>query len=210
MFASHPKINVEGISVTRALVELKTLEKRINKSIQDCDIIKLRKREDNWDLDKFNKDSRAAYQSVTDLIERRNLIKSKILHSNAVTSVKIGVKEYTINEAIDRKNSLTYTRDFYNKLKEQQITVKDQFERKSEEVKQKLDRLIEINFAKEKSNNSDISSISKAYYETNKIEIVDPINIDEKITKLSDEIVEFEKEVDLVLSESNAKTMLQL
>lgn len=213
-FTEEPKSILPPISVTRALVELKTLDKRINKSINSCDVLKLKRRQDTFDVDKFTKDARASYQSVCDLIDRRNMIKLKILESNSTTKVKIGTKEYTINEVIDRKQALSYSRDLFNKLKQQHVTVNHQFETKNEETKQKLDKLLEINFGKDKGNTntniSDISSISKAYHDTNKIEIIDPIGIEDKITKLEDEITEFEKEVDLVLSESNAKTLLQL
>ena len=198
-------------TVTRALVELKTLEKRINKTISECNVLKVRSRGDKWDVNEFSRDAQSNFQSAIDLISRRDSIKARIMESNAVTKVKIGNREYTVAEVIDRKRNLVYRKTLLEQLRKQRQENQALFERKQQEMKGRLDRLIEIEFGKDvKSNADQVSNITKQYFESNKIELVDPINVQTKIKVLEDEIMEFEKEADLVLSESNAVTKISI
>ena len=197
------------MTVTRALVELKTLDKRISRAINECDLVKVRTRDQKWDVTEFSRQAQAAFQSASDLISRRDQLKAKILHSNAVTRVRIGEKEYTVAEVIDGKQSLRYKKTLLDRLRTQKSTADTLMTVRSEEVKQKLDRLLEINLGKDGKNNADnVSSISKAYYEANKVELVDPIAIGNKIKTLEEANTLFEQEADLILSESNARTYL--
>jgi hypothetical protein len=200
----------DKITVTRALVELKTLEKRIVKAVGECDLIKTRRKEDKWDVQEYCRNAQAAYQSACDLIARRDQLKSKVIASNALTVVKIGKEELTVAEALDRKKSLLNKKSLLHKLRTQKDSAQSTHEARTEELRNKLDRLLEVNFGKDVRNGSSdsISTITKSFYETNKVEIVDPLNLASKIKALDDEITEFEKEVDLVLSEANAMTFI--
>lgn len=198
-------------TVTRALVELKTIEKRITKTINECDLLKVRSRGDKWDVEKFARDAQSSFQSASDLISRRDLIKSKVMESNAITKVRIGDQEYTVAEVIDRKRNLTWRKCLLDRMRHQRQEQQAVFERKQQEIKGRLDRLIEIEFGKDvKSNADQVSNITRQYFDSNKIELVDPVGIQAKIKTLEDEIMEFEKEADLVLSESNAVTKIMI
>lgn len=197
------------MTVTRALAELKTLEKRITKSSNECEVIKVRRKEDKWDVQEFNRQAQSAYQSTIDLIARRDALKSLVLRSNADTIVRIGNTDYTVAQVIDKKQSIKYKKDLLSRLRMQRTTAQNTFDMRSEELRRKLDHLIEVNFGKEgKSNPENVSAITKTYFETNKVDLVDPVNISAKIKDLEDEITEFEKEADLILSESNARTYI--
>jgi len=204
-----PSGQLSKMTVTRALAELKTLEKRISKSVTECEIVKVKRKEDKWDVQEFNRQAQSAYQSTIDLISRRDEIKRRVLMSNAVTKVRIGQEELTIAEVIDRKGAIKFKISLLERLRNQRANTRAVFDMRTEELRKKLDHLLEVNFGKEgKSNPENVSAISKTYYDTNKVEIVDSVNIDSKIKSLEDEITEFEKEADLVLSESNARTYL--
>lgn len=95
----------------RALAEIKMLDKRINKSIHECELVKIKNRGDKWDVEQFNKEAKSSYASIMDLIKRRDYLKFKIIQSNAHTTVNIGSNEYTIAQAIDLKNSIQYKKD---------------------------------------------------------------------------------------------------
>ncbi len=204
-----PAASVPQMTVTRGLVELKTLDKRISRAINECDLVKVRTRDQNWDVNEFTRQAQAAYQSAADLITRRDELKAKILHSNAVTKVRIGTREYTVAEVIDGKQSMRYKKLLLDRLRTQKATADQQVSQRSEDLKQKLDRLLEINLGKDGKNNADnVSSISKVYYAENKVTLVDPVSISSKIKKLDEDITLFEQEADLILSESNARTYL--
>ena len=197
-----------GITVTRALVELKTLEKRIHKAISECDVVKVRRKEDKWDVQEYGRQAQSSYQSACDLIARRDNLKARVLDSNGRTKVKIGTQEYTVAEVIDRKSSIEYQRSLLDKLRRQKNEAQALHDLRAEELRQKLDRLLEVNLGKERNSDS-IAAITKSFYDTNKVEVVDPLNTGAKIKELDDYITEFEKEADLVLSESNARTLLE-
>ena len=125
--------------------------------------------------------------------------------------VRIGEREFTIAEVIDRKQSMTYKKTLLERLRIQRSTTQALFETRQEELRRKLDHLLEVNFGKDgKSNAESVPSITKSFYESNKVELVDPTNISARIGELEEEITEFEKEADLVLSESNARTYIEI
>lgn len=197
----------DKITITRALVEIKLLDKRIKKAVTNCTALKVRTANDKWDRQEFQTEATSSLQSIQDLIKRRNDIKARIIMSNATTKVKIGDTEYTIAEVIDKKQSIRHEKDLLDHLREQQRSAQETVERYNAVNRTKLDTLIELNFSKDRKNNdSDIASITKAFNDNNKVELVDPANVKKLIQDLDAQIMEFEKEADLVLSEINAVT----
>ena len=96
-------------SIHRALAELKLLDKRITKTIDNLKVItykKGNKLEYNITEEEFKAVVEADMQSVKDLITRRKEIKEKIVKSNAETLVTIAGKEMTVAAAIERKESI--------------------------------------------------------------------------------------------------------
>lgn len=81
---------MEKMLVTQALNELKLLDDRINKAINDAVLVIAAKRSEkkvnpNLTKEDFEIRAKAGYQSVLDLIERRKKIKAAVVTSNAVT-----------------------------------------------------------------------------------------------------------------------------
>lgn len=193
-------------TVTRALVELKTVAKKINKLINnstflDYDVPNQKRNHDAVDCAVSN------YQAVRDLINFRNRIKYAIIASNAVTKVRVGGQEYTVAEAIDMKESVGFLRELLDKLRTQRNSVRSTLEYHNQQAQAKLDRLLEVEFGKgQKSDVTHISSITDAFMKSNRGELVDPLNVDEKILQLEETVEGFEREVDFALSESNATT----
>src|SRR5689334_11972517 len=143
------------MTVTRALAELKTLDKRITKSVSlsDFEIVKVRRKEDKWDVQEFNRQAQGSYQSAVDLIARRDQLKSKVLQSNAVTRVRIGEREFTVVEIIDRKQSLAYKKTLLERLRTQRANAQSLYEARQEDLRRKLDHLLEVNFGKDGKSN---------------------------------------------------------
>lgn len=104
--------NGNKMSIARCLVELKTVEKRIDKSIEGVVGLVLVKGKNlptgyacTGDVESVLK---AQKQQVDDLIKRREQIKGAIVKANATTSVTVGKEAMTIAEAIDRKNGSVF------------------------------------------------------------------------------------------------------
>jgi len=151
-------------------------------------------------------------QRIKDFISYRNRLKAAIVHSNAATTVNINGNEYTVAEAIERKTSIQYEKNLLAVLKRQYANVTNRIESHNKKMEQDLKRLIEVDFGKDqvKSTVDNVEHITETYMKANKAEAVDPLNLENRINNLEDAIMNFEKEVDLSLSESNAITKINV
>ena len=81
------------MTIHRALSELKLIDARIEKAInvvEPTGLMQLNKPVNGfYAKDDFEKDVKAKFQSVSDLIERKNSIKSAIVKANGETTVTI-------------------------------------------------------------------------------------------------------------------------
>lgn len=211
----------EKMTVTRALAELKLLDQRINKSIAGSGFLidytqnktengtKVLKSQMN--VTEYEKRVKGNYQSIIDLIDRRNKIKSAILKSNAVTLVKIGEKEYTVVEAIDQKNAIDYKKTLLSTMKNNLISVLRDIEVTKTKVESQVETMLTQNLgSNKKANESDYDIIAKPLIEASELKLVDPLKLQDKIDSLDKEIDKFLTEVDFVLSESNARTEIEI
>lgn len=80
-----------SISIARALVELKTLDSRINKIIDSTQWILYKTKNKNSNLieEEYKKSTQSEFQSLNDLIVRRDKLKNTIMKSNSVTEVEV-------------------------------------------------------------------------------------------------------------------------
>lgn len=208
---------MEKISITRALTELKLLDKRIVKETENSSHVGLYTNRQDQILDKglsrndFEVKAKASLQSIHDLIERRKKVKCAILISNASVKVKIGAFEYFVIEAIERKNSISYDSELLAKWKRDVTDVVTQMTQNNTKLKDQVDQMLNNNLGSDKQvSKSDYDSIAKPMYEQNEMKLSDPIGIENKIDSLDKEIDEFLSEVDFVLSESNARTEIEI
>ena len=197
------------LTITRALAELKILDKRIN-SLRTSTIY-LSVKIVGQAYKEHSTETKSNWQALTDLIKRYNKIKNAIISSNAVTQIEIAGTKYTVAEAISTKDTLKYKTTLLDDLRRIRSQIQNQVTQHTTNVQHKLDKLLELNFQKDKKvDENDIKAISEAYLKNNKIEVIDVLNIDKKITELETEIDNFNHEVDLVLSESNAVTKITI
>jgi len=200
-------------TITEALQELKLLTSRISKITNQSNFISTKRSEDTLDVDKFNKEASAAFQSINDLIERRAKIKSAIMQSNAVTTVEIAGKTYTVAEAISTKEYISDKKDLLQKLQLQKANTSTMVTNYNNDRQRKIDNLIERSLGrditgKQNGDNSDIKTITEMYTKKNYIELLDPIKVDDKIKALEEEIENFQHQVDYKLSYINAITKI--
>lgn len=147
-----------------------------------------------------------------DLVSRRDTIKRAIVLSNATTNVTIGGKwKGTVAEAIEHKSSLSYKKKLLEKMKDDVLAAESDYKTAVEERDSRLDRLLSSELGKDvKTNPETIAALTASFQETNKIVIVDPLNLKSKAGELEEEIDIFESNVDWVLSETNGKTLIDV
>ena len=203
------------ISVTRALAEVKLIGQKIDKKIRQGNFLAIVKGQEApkgaKSLDEFETKSRANFQAIEDLFDRRNAIKHAIILSNAKTEVQIGEKTMTVAEAIELKSSIIYKKSLLSYLKDEFSYKTSDLEGKNQRVQQRCDQLVEANLGKNvKAKTDEYEAIVGPFMARNEFKLIDPINITEKIESLQKEIDDFLLNVDFSLSESNARTEIEL
>ena len=208
--------NTEKMTITRALAELKLLDSRIIKSINQATFCAYKKRSDkvvtklNLTVEEFEKNVKSTTASIQALIERRDKIKDLVVLSNATTKVRICDKEYSVASAIERKNSIKYEKELLERMKRNLLDVKTQITMQDNKIEKTIDEMNLVYVGKDNKNSNSMMELNKAYRENNEYCMVDPISIQNTISKMTLDIENFETEVDFVLSESNSTTYIEL
>jgi hypothetical protein len=200
------------MSITQGLAELKLLDKRLSKRLDGPAWAAVSTKTNRVNEDELKKSAEAFYKSYMDLVSRRDTIKRAIVLSNAKTAVTIGgTWKGTVAEAIEYKSSLTYKKKLLDKMKENVLGAEVEYKNAVEERDSRLDRLLSSELGKDVKTNPDtIAALSASFQESNKIVIVDPLNLKSKASELEEEIDAFEANVDWVLSETNGKTLIDV
>lgn len=204
----------QGISITRALTELKTIDKRIQKAIDGSEFVSLQGQ--FHQPSQYAKSAEASYQSIMDMLERRKKIKSMIVISNAMTRVYICGKEMSVAEAIETKSSIKHYKNLLMRLKQQYGDINRRIEDINEHARRELENKSNRSGGGNSSNSDreenkmDLVEFSKRFMDMHGVRLYDPLKIANKIEELEKYITNFEAEVDYVLSEKNSTTFIPL
>ena len=208
-------MTTETMTVHKALAELKVLDSRINDAILSGDFIITKK--NNQDtvkgktVEQFKSKATEAFQKASDLIRRRNAIKNAVVVSNANTTVKIGDKDYTVVEAIEKKNhGMDYYVQLRDVLRQQFAKQKSELEKHNASLQQKAEQFVTglMGGREVKTDSAEYISAVDTYIKSNTMTLLDPLGIEKKIEELDDMINMFLPEVDAALSVSNAVTTI--
>ena len=211
-------MTTETMTIHKGLAELKILDGRIKKEIQNGQYCAANKHSNDKingiPIDDFKKSVRGAYDKVTDLINRRKAIKKAIVLSNAKTTVKIADVEYTVAEAIAMKNhGIEFESMLINAIEKQYHQAQAEVNRQNgNNLEERADQYVTAMYGQKegKTNAADIDKVRKDFLEANSYEIVDPINVQDKVEALRQKIDAFMADVDSALSVSNALTKITI
>lgn len=209
----------EKMTVHKALVELKTIDARIEKTIRDASFVIANKHSNQkisgQSITEYSEAAKSAFQKAEDLTARRNAIKRAVVLSNAKTEVNIGGAIYTVAEAIEMKNHGVYfwqklldkiVLDYNNARREADRNNGDRLEARADEhVKNMFDGKVDMKNLSEEALNARNQFIANQTYE-----LIDPLKAKEKIEMLENKINSFMVEVDSALSVSNALTEIEI
>ena len=206
---------MEKMTIHRALSELKLIDARIEK--QTNEIIpsaiyqKTKLMNNIITQEDFEKAATGKFDSVNALINRKIQIKSAIVNANAVTKVKIGEKEMSISDAITFKGVIKFKKGLVANLRMKHKAAIAEMNRNNDAVNLNVQRILEATFGKEstKVGKEDLEAVRKPYMEANEFHLFDPLKVDAATEKIDNEVSEFETEIDAVLSEINAITIIE-
>ena len=209
-------MNTEKMTVHRALSELKTLDDRIQKSIETATFCFANKHSNSKvngeKIEEVVKEMKNGYKSIRTLINRRNALKRAVALSNAVTEVEIAGAKYRVAEAIEMKNhGMENYQQLAFAITGQRAKAMVQIDKHNgEALEKKADEyVIGLYGSKEKPDGTGAGETRKAYIDANSYDFIDPIGTVEISEELDDMIAKFESEVDAALSVSNAITEIE-
>lgn len=204
------------MTIHAALGEIKKLKQRIEKGTRDAVFIgNMKKSADTVNGYAHNKEDfktivSANYQSLNDLIKEINKIKSAVTLSNATTQLTVGTELMTVAEAINRKEFIEFEKALLRKMKSQYENVIAITTRRNEDVEDNLNDQITALVGKDPKAKDNLVGFMEQYRNSNSWENVDPLNLKEKIDALEERIFNFETNVDVALSTSNAITTIEI
>ena len=196
-----------SITLTRALTELKTLDKRIQKTISESQFCSVQGQLRKPETKALSAQSN--YDKIRDLMSRRLALKSAIVTSNANTKIRVCGMDLTVAEAIELKSSIKNYKSLLNTMQTQYGYVSEYMERENSKVRSNLENSLGNNNS-DNNNMDNVADYSKNYMKVHGLEIYDPLKLSEKVEDLGNFITEFEDEVDFVLSEKNATTTISI
>lgn len=208
------------MSITRALTRAKTIEKQLTRLVESQYVVTLMKREvdDVTDVYQDNlKMTQSNFDQFNDLFAELNNIKAAVRKSNEVTKVVIGGEELTVADALVYKNTIVYRNSFLDRITRENRNAESRVEQSKISADTKFASVRE-NLIK----NSQGQDVSEDYLKTVlteeerrlkkaivEVKVSGINNVNEFIEAERKRIDTFIEEVDYVLSESNATTIIE-
>ncbi len=189
-------MSTQTITCTRALSLLKSLDERINRNLHTLVPVGTEGALQKPTIDKDV--TRSEYQSLMDLMQQRNKLKTALIVSNATTMVTIAGETMTRADAITRKTTLLPNLiSLRDKLKSEYANALNRVETANKQIRTTLEN------STEKGKNVEAE---KAFYELRELKLCDPLDIQKKLDDLNELIDKFTTDVDEALTVSNATT----
>jgi len=202
------------MTITAALVELKRIDSRLEKQIAQLKPVSVKtgnKMEVGMNSEEeYCKEVKKQYSDLCSLFETRRKMKALVVESNAKTKIKVGSVEMTVAEAIERKSSIEFEKNLLVSLEGKRNAKIAQVECANEEMNNQLRSLLESTYGRRDGQLSkdDYNRISQPFIENNEAKLIDPLNVAKEIERLGNSIEEFEADIDVALSVSNARTVI--
>ena len=210
------------MTIHQALREVKMLDKRITSKILDFEgikaVVESESKIGSETKAEWDKRQVETYQSINDMITRRNKIKQLISLSNAQNEVTIksywgADKKMTVAAAIElQRYGMNYYDTLISNMKRNYKIAYSDYTNKNEQVDEEANDFVARSFAnKDKQESSKVvDEARKLYVQDHKIELRDPIGILKKIEELEKKSEELKAELDSALSVSNATVIITI
>lgn len=206
------------MTVQRALNELKIIDERLNKRLQEFTIIGTKKVSETRVVEtresvvEFENRAKGALDSVDGLLKRKNALKHAIMQSNATTMIEVGGKTYSVMTAIDRKRTIEGEKMVVRHMREALGFAEYKVNQENDKMESYIQRQTNAMASGDLSSKKDdyIIAFEKSYREQNSWELVDPLKVRDLIEKREQEISMFELEIDTALTVSNAITKIEI
>lgn len=213
----------EKLLITQALDERDLLKKKINKAINDLELITVVRKKDqktmnNKTKEEFEADAKAAFQSVNDLIDRYRRIDQAIIMSNANTEIVVGGKSMTRAAAIQLRKAIIggtgvdYDAALLRKLASCLKEATQSFASYTREADRQSENYKQGFIGRDTTKNLNEDELKALATLTDDLypEYIDPIDIAKEIEKRSAELDELISNIETAIKISNATTYIEI
>ena len=150
-----------------------------------------------------------SFDKVESLFKNRAALKSAIVKSNAQTVVKVIDKEMTVAEAIELKSQIPLMQSYAYQLSHQVTQARNAVEKANTVLNDQIEKAAVAAVGdKTKVDESVFDSIANPRKDASEHSMFDPAGLQTKLDSLNERISVLKSEIDLVLSESNARTTI--
>lgn len=206
----------QKMTIHRGLAELKLINSRIENQISTIANVGIYQKNKLINgvipMDEFHSLAHSKLESAKDLISRRSAIKSAIVEANGRTMVMIAGKQMTIADAINYKQEIVFKKALIARIRGVYNNVVAELNKRNTIVEQNTQKLLEAAFGKEnvKISKEDMDAVRVPYMAANEFLLFDPLESMKLVETTEKEVMDFEVEVDAVLSEVNAITFIEV
>ena len=203
--------NKVKMSITRALAQVKLIESKLGRAFAgfDVEVNGKLKGFPNFTAEQFEKEALVEVNSFEDLFKNRLKIKSAIARANIDTKISLFGTEYSIIELIDLKNSSQYKKNVYTNLINNYDKCKSDVVNQDVKIENEVSKQVEVANSNKTQVSKDLTTTLTETYKTlwgGKIIGLD-IN---KISKEKEDLDKLVAEIDMILSEINSKTEIEV
>lgn len=203
--------NKVKMSITRALAQVKLIESKLGRAFAgfDVEVNGKLKGFPNFTTEQFEKEAQVEVNSFEDLFKNRLKIKSAIARANIDTKISLFGTEYSIIELIDLKNSSQYKKNVYTNLINNYNKCKSDVVNQDVKIENEVSKQVEVANSNKTQVSKDLTTTLTETYKTlwgGKIIGLD-IN---KISKEKEDLDKLVAEIDMILSEINSKTEIEV
>ena len=220
----------DKFTIHRLLSLKKSTAERIENSIRAKGFIDIRQgRRDNVNgvpISKIEIDIKSRYQKILALISNYEKIKSALLCSNSgidpnaeIHRIEVAGKRYSMAELIsasdeiygNKKHPNGFKSMFLIALRSSNTDAIQKIETQNQRVEDDIKDYLERSADSDKSMSADeIRKRSEIFHQDRDFSLIDPLDLKDKIDKLSMEITNFREECDAAISEHNALTTVEI
>lgn len=207
-------IKTKELTLTRVLVELKLYDSKIQKAIDELKPVSYSVNNVVTDYrqtpNEFIGEYKSQMQKIKDLRNNKTLLKNALMKANATTKVTIADKEYTILEALNKKQDIQTEKYLIGVLKHSLSNSVSKVNNLQEQVEDRIEKTINSKSASSGNQSKDYVQVVRDSYSDQIPKLVNADVIEKLIIEKENAVSEFLAEVDFALSEVNAITKINV
>ena len=192
----------DQLSVAAAMSEKKELSESLPVMLQTIKFVSFGL-ENNPYKDEPALKSPEMFQKFQDGLVRLSALASAVIYSNYVTTVQVVNQTISVVHAVEMKNGwLSHKRSLLARLKSEKTRVEAEIKQNNVQCEQRIQTLLEKSSSKDntKLDAEGMSKIEQMSWDNNRWELIDPLNVADRIEKLETQITEIQSTLDTVLS----------